>query len=336
MPERASQIVDHAVTQVGQRLSAPERSLANAVLRKMAGFLSQQMESSASDVPELSVRYSHPEWLVERCVKGFGMEDTRQFLQWNQREPDQYVFTPAHSETNLDSIDGIFPSRWADYGLVQTPDWSLVAARLNKGDIYLQNPGAGHVCRLIDEVFQGGRVLDLCAAPGGKSLMLEKKLRDRLDALFAVDLPGPRFERMGDNFARCRSTKITSIASDLRSLDESLGRFEAVLLDAPCSNTGVLQRKADVKWRLTPARMKELPVLQLELLRSASGYVIDNGILAYSTCSIDASENEDVIAAFLNSDSGSAFSLEKESVNLPWRQDHDGAGAFILRKSGSP
>ncbi len=330
-PERRSQVVDHAVSQVGRRFSKAEAGLTNAVLRKMADFLPELLNKPIKTVSGLAQRFSHPDWLVERWVKAFGFEDTEAFLTWNQKEPLQYVFTPLHSKVTLESTDGIVPSRWPGHGLIEAAGWSQVQPHLKSGDLYLQNPGAAYATSLIAEVFQAGKVLDLCAAPGGKSLMLEKKLEGRVDEIVVVDLPGPRFQRMEKNFKRCRSKSITSVAADLRNLDTKAG-YQAVLLDTPCSNSGVLQRKVDAKWRLTPEAIEKLPALQLELLQSAARHVAQAGVLVYSTCSIDASENEKVVDAFLGSDCGSGFSLEKSEMSYPWKKEHDGSGAFLLRK----
>ena len=125
------------------------------------------------------------------------------------------------------------------------------------------------------------------------------------------------------------------MAADLFELDEKeQGRFEAVLLDAPCSNSGVLQKKPDAKWRLSTERISDLIALQFRMLTKASELVGENGLLVYSTCSVDVKENEGVVNRFLDSEMGRRFSLVERVTSQPWITGHDGAGAALLRRQG--
>jgi 16S rRNA (cytosine967-C5)-methyltransferase len=105
------------------------------------------------------------------------------------------------------------------------------------------------------------------------------------------------------------------------------------MLDAPCSNTGVVQRRTDVKWRLQPKDIEGCAQLQLQLLHSAARFVRPGGRLVYSTCSIEEAENRQVVEAFLASRSGSKFRLEASEISYPWETGHDGAGAFLLSRA---
>ena len=109
--------------------------------------------------------------------------------------------------------------------------------------------------------------------------------------------------------------------------------YAAVLLDVPCSNTGVMRHRADVKRRLQPGDFKKHPKQQLALLHAAARLVAPGGRLVYSTCSVDAEENERVVEAFFNSRAGGPFKLEKGVTSQPWVTGHDGAGAFLLRRT---
>ena len=108
--------------------------------------------------------------------------------------------------------------------------------------------------------------------------------------------------------------------------------FDAVLIDVSCSNTGVMRHRVDVKWRLQPGDMKKHPRQQLALLHAAIRLVKPGGRLVYSTCSIDAEENEHVVREFFASRAGGAFRLEKTVLSYPWVNGHDGGGAFLLRR----
>jgi len=110
-------------------------------------------------------------------------------------------------------------------------------------------------------------------------------------------------------------------------------RYDAVLLDAPCSNTGVMRHRVDVKWRLQETDFAQHARRQLAMLHAAARLVGPGGRLVYSTCSIDAEENERVLKAFFDSRAGSPFKLEAKVLSFPWRDGHDGAGVFRLRRS---
>ena len=156
-----------------------------------------------------------------------------------------------------------------------------------------------------------------------------------------MDLPGKRIARLEENLSTLRSKdlKCEIVECDLLEMDTSTfedkrlpSAYDAVMLDAPCSNTGVIQRRTDVKWRLQPKDIENCAKLQLQLLHSAARFVKAGGRITYSTCSIEAMENQLVVDEFLASKSGRVFKLEKAMVSLPWETGHDGAGAFLLRR----
>ena len=157
--------------------------------------------------------------------------------------------------------------------------------------------------------------------------------------LVAMDLPGARIDRLKENLSRVSGVEVALVQADLlegplmalreHKLPES---YAAVLLDVPCSNTGVMRHRADVKWRLQAGDFKKHPQQQLALLHAAARLVAPGGRLVYSTCSIDAEENERVITEFFNSRAGGPFKPEGSSLSQPWVTGHDGAAAFRLRR----
>ena len=325
--EKSAQIVDHAVGRIGKKFSKSEKALANAVLRKVAQGIAESKEAILSDSSSMAVQYSHPIWLVDRWIEQFGFEDATSLARWNQEEPDIY-FLPLESAKAAELGQS---TEWEPYRKGSDTNWSELAEALQAGSIYIQNPGARLAPNLIVKHFDGGRILDLCSAPGGKSFYLEKMLGESIREIVSVDLPGPRFERLLTNVKRFGSGRLTSLAADLFELDEKeQGRFEAVLLDAPCSNSGVLQKKPDAKWRLSPERISELIALQFRMLTKASELVEKNGLLVYSTCSVDVEENDGVVNRFLESEMGRRFRLVERVASQPWITGHDGAGATLL------
>jgi len=184
-------------------------------------------------------------------------------------------------------------------------------------------------------------VLDLCAAPGGKAFDLARQMAGQ-GQIVAVDLPGPRIGRLRENLSRLTSTGLITavMEKDLTELAagdfEELGlpaAYDRVMLDAPCSNTGVIQRRTDVKWRLEPGDIGRCAKLQQQLIHSAARFVCPGGRFVYSTCSIEPEENEAIVDAFLSSKSGHPFRLVEREIALPWACRHDGASAFLLERA---
>ncbi|MBK1880668.1 RsmB/NOP family class I SAM-dependent RNA methyltransferase [Pelagicoccus mobilis] len=331
-PEQAAKVVHHAVSRIGGRFSKPEKGLANAVLRKVAGRLPELLEMEVRTPADLAWRYSHPKWLVKRWLKQFGLEDTIAFLQWNQSEAGVFARWQRDSQelealSRIEGCEGFFRLR--------AGGWGEVFSYIEEGRLYVQNPAASLAPRLLLKSVEKGRLLDLCAAPGGKGLLLEAEASAGVQEIVSVDLDGPRFERMKSNFTRYGAKRLRAEARDVMDLSpDKLGSFEGVLLDAPCSNSGVLQHKIDARWRQTSEGLRELESLQRGLLEAASGMVRDGGVLVYSTCSVDTAENESLVSAFLESEKGKHFTLESSQVSLPWRDARDGAGVLLLRRIG--
>ena len=165
--------------------------------------------------------------------------------------------------------------------------------------------------------------------------------------LIAVDLPpeegksAARLERLKENLSKVTGVEPALVQGDiLQALHLTLREhrlpesYESVLLDVPCSNTGVMRHRVDVKWRLQAGDFKKHPQQQLSMLHAAARFVTPGGRLVYSTCSIDTEENEQVVKSFLASKAGGPFKLESSTLSFPWTSGHDGGGAFLLKKTG--
>ena len=231
-------------------------------------------------------------------------------------------------------LPGLTVSNWPAFQTIRGPLGNALRDHLSQGKAYIKDPST----RLAPELLAprpGESVLDLCAAPGGKAFDLAKQM-DGKGRLVAVDLPGTRIKRLRENLAKLEAPdlRVELIQSDVLELtsDQFNAPFDAVMLDAPCSNTGVIQRRTDVKWRLRAGDIAACAKLQLQLLHSASRFAKPGGRLVYSTCSIEPDENRAVVEAFLASKSGRAFELMEAVESLPWRSGHDGAAAFLLTR----
>ena len=237
------------------------------------------------------------------------------------------------------------PTGWAGFYVVPAGHWPEVERLLADGTLYLQDPATLIAAELLDPQ-PAETVLDLCAAPGGKSLLLADLLEARTrqngpetkaGRLVAVDLPDDRrIGRLKENLARARTTDVALIEADVRQLSPALLKqhhlpvgYSAVLLDVPCSNTGAMRHRVDVKWRLREADIAQHAGQQLALLTAAARLVTPGGRLVYSTCSLEPEENEGVVEAFLRA-CGGRWALEKTRHSRPWETGCDGAAAFLL------
>lgn len=321
--ERYPQIIDFWVGKTRQQLSRGEAGLANAVLRR-----APQVWDAVAESGDWGLRHSHPAWLVGRWQRQFGEAVTLALLEHNQ-QPAEVFFRLRGDWPELPP--GCEVTAWPGFVRWVGGDWAVMQDLLAQGRLYAQDPGTRLAPGLL-AVQSGERVLDLCAAPGGKSLLLADAMGR--GELVAVDQPGPRLAQLEENLQKLSTREGFSaklVAADVRTLDPAvLGLFDAVLLDAPCTNTGVLRRRPDAKWRLTEDSVAEMSTLQLELLQVAARLVRPGGRLVYSTCSIEAEENTGVVQTFLANESG--FRLAGESHSLPHLTGHDGAGAFRLER----
>lgn len=329
--EKHPQIVHHAVERSKGQAAQSETGLLNAVLRKLPEALDATHPSNRPDA-----HFSHPKWLFKRWNKEFGPPTTIKLMEWNQRVPATYL---KLYETPNELPKGLEPTQWDQFYKVSNgASWKDdLHPLLNKGNAYIKDPSTRLAPGLLAPK-KGEDVLDLCAAPGGKAYDIAH-LMELEGHIVALDLPGNRIQRLSENLESLATEALqcTILEGDLLELDETAfqeqglpTQYDAVMLDAPCSNTGVIQRRTDVKWRLRGKDVSNCAYLQQQLLVAASYCVKPGGRLVYSTCSIEIDENKEVVDAFLLTDEGQRFSLKDSAISLPWETGHDGAGAFLL------
>jgi 16S rRNA (cytosine967-C5)-methyltransferase len=277
---------------------------------------------------EISVRYSHPRFLVERWVKNFGAEKTEALCRWNNQPALVYArinqlkisaseFTRQHP--NVERL--LTPANFVR--LTSIPNEALAT-----GDCYIQDPSTAHACLLLDPQ-PGERIGDACAAPGGKTGYIAEIMKNE-GFILACDRDPGRIETLRDNLSRlgitiaeCRQQDWTS-----DSLPPGLDPFDRILIDAPCSNTGVMRRRADLRWRLRPEDFSRMPEQQLRIARATIPLLKPGGTLLYSTCSLEPEENEEVVRQILRE--FPLLKLVEEVSVLPFRDGFDGAYAAKL------
>ncbi len=322
-------IASHAaVNETVNASRKPTRGLINALLRKSL----REFESLETLTKEqsIAVQYSHPDWLTERWTNQFGKEDTETLLKWNQ-QPARTIFrlntlkNDVHQLLNeMENIESVpnYPDFFISKGLPPK-------AWLDDGLIYIQDPATSHSVNLLDPK-PGETILDACAAPGGKSSQIAAAMQNA-GKLLCTDSNAKRLPRLEENLHKLGATMATTEECDwLNPAPEHLHkRFDAILLDVPCSNTGVLRRRIDARWRLKPQDIYDLHRLQEKIIENAIPCLKSTGRLVYSTCSIDNDENTELIKRVL--EKHPELTLVTEQQILPQQDQIDGAYAALLR-----
>ena len=334
-----SRIPEHAIVDESVRLAKAEKCLGqagfiNALMRR---FL-REREQITRDINDLqdtrpALAQSHPDWLYEQWQQRWGREKTFRLMEWNNQP------APTCARVNRLLTDPQrLAKRWEDEGVESSPidcDWastgdlfhlrkhppleSLVSFR--DGLFYLQDPSTLLSISLLDPK-PGQAVLDLCAAPGGKTCLIADRMKNE-GQLSALDNSESRIKLLRENCDRMRVTCATLGQADTTAI----GKYDRVLVDVPCSNTGVMRRRLDLRWRLSPGGTKRLADEQLKLLTQAATHTKLAGQLVYSTCSIESEENEQLVARFLETHPGWGLASERSLHPVEDRTD----GAYAAR-----
>ncbi|MDR1281710.1 MAG: RNA methyltransferase [Opitutaceae bacterium] len=340
----AAKVTHHTVEKTRQLASPAEARLVNALIRKLATTLATQPPPGRhAPATTLGDYYSHPAWMVERWLARFGAQATRALLEWNLRPAPVYARwrnpRPPPPPPTPEAGPLLMPTPWPQFYEVHSGGWPRIGEMFRAGDLFLQDPATRHAVDLLAP-HPGETILDACASPGGKTLQIADRMRN--GRIISVDLPGPRQARLEENHTHAppgvqtERVPLNLLQAHAHATLDKLapGGFAAVLMDAPCTNTGVMRHRVDVKWRLRPTDFAKHARQQYELLEAVSRHLAPGGRLVYSTCSLEPEENEAVVETFLQK-RGGQFHLEETRLLRPWIDNHDGAGVFRLRRSGN-
>ncbi|MEE2752142.1 MAG: transcription antitermination factor NusB [Myxococcota bacterium] len=324
---RRSRTSAHAAVHQGVELVAAlgarrAKGFANAVLRRVG----QSKEFPAT--------INHPDWLIEDWTRRFGAEPVEAWCRLNDTEPVLcLVFQEAGLEAELRHVEGLelTPARsggrtlentfWVEghQGSIET------LPGFESGAFWVMDPSAV-LCADLLEVEPGDRVLDVCAAPGGKSLRLAAKGAQVL----ATDRSGPRLRRL-EHSVRRTGIEVESRVMDWESSAELEGAlFDGVLVDAPCTGLGTTRRHPEIRWRVLATDPAAMALRQARILKAASTHVREGGLLVYSVCSPMEEEGSAVVRGFLDATTG--YVLEEEILTAPPQQDEDAFFAAKLRR----
>ena len=320
MPSVAEYAAVNETVAAAKLASKQTAGLVNAVLRNLIRQREQLLEQLAKQ--PLGIRASHPDSLITRWLERFDASEVAALCEWNNLPAETYLawrpdaeepFTRLPRGTRVESL----------------PEYS-------EGRFIVQDPATAAAVSLMD-LKPGQNVLDACAAPGGKTIQLAWRMNTQQEGgkLVALDLYEDRLATLRENLARTRQTDNVivaqaSLADDTASLRETYGLFDRILLDVPCSNTGVLRRRPDARWRWTTKRMKGLCETQAKLLESALALLAPNGRIIYSTCSLEPEENRKQITAFRKAHPEVICTGVEERI--PTRSQTDGVFACALER----
>jgi 16S rRNA (cytosine967-C5)-methyltransferase len=329
-------------------------SLVNAVLRSALrnGLREPPFPSVAEDpVVHIGLRYSHPDWMVRRWLRRYGVDETARLCEANNRAPPMTVRI-HHLQADVEQVgqslkeEGIEsrPSELVPGCLrLKSPGDITLTKAFRRGWIQVQDESAALSVMLLDPQ-PGEEVIDLCAGQGGKTSHLADLMGDG-GLLLAVDLHPGRLAQLMDNCRRLGIRSVRPVVADGRSLLVQ-SKVKRLLLDAPCSGLGVLARRVDLRWNKRPDDIGRLAELQLALLRHAVDLIQNGGCLVYSTCTIEDEENEEVVRRLLSERDDIVLepptpTVPKETITsrevvrtFPHHHGVDGIFAARLRKTG--
>ncbi|HEY6464882.1 MAG TPA: 16S rRNA (cytosine(967)-C(5))-methyltransferase RsmB [Candidatus Acidoferrales bacterium] len=302
--------VHESVELVKRARKASAATFVNAILRKLSEANQPAEEFLPADLPlaeQLAILHSHPTWLVERWLARLGESETIALLCANNQTPRLScgVTDPRERARIFEELAQghlvLEPGRVLQNAFSVTGGSVSRTTAFREGRISIQDEASQAVPLLLG-IRRGDRVLDLCAAPGGKTTILARAAGADSFVL-AADLYAHRLRAAKAQFARLHLDNIGLVAIDAAKLLPFRESFQRILVDAPCSGTGTLARHPEIRWRLEAVQLKESHRLQVAILHNAIALAPSGGSILYSTCSLEPEENEQVIEAVLN-DSG--------------------------------
>ncbi len=282
----------------------------------------------------LSTVFSLPLWLVTDWLNEFGNDRARQICFGCNRRPGFYI-RPNTLKTTLQDLVAKFQEEDIEVETIEnepilrikSPSVVSQLPGFNEGQFVVQDLTASLPVRLLNPK-QSWKILDMCAAPGGKTTQLAEVTNDSAQ-IIATDIDSERLTKLKENITRLgiKNVKVLKYEkiSDMK--------FDGILLDVPCSNTGVLAKRIETRFRIEPRTINEITAIQAEILDKASAMLNSCGKICYSTCSIQNEENSRIVQDFLKKHKD--FNLVSEKLVLPSAEgfDHDGGYSAVLQKS---
>ncbi|MFT4587922.1 MAG: 16S rRNA (cytosine967-C5)-methyltransferase [Candidatus Binatia bacterium] len=331
----------HEIVELSKELGcAPQAGFLNAVLRdyvREKDMTHKLLNDLRYEDPPQG--WSHPEDLCARWRERWGDDRLFDLLKWNNTPPPTYarINTLRAEPKDIEAMwwnEGVearpAPLTWENipaYQLESHPSLESLES-FRDGKFYVQDPST--IAPVIELDPQPGEtILDLCAAPGGKTTLIAQLMNNQGKVL-AADISPDRLKQVAENCVRLGVTCVESLVAD-ETLNAKLAdlSIDRILIDAPCSNTGVIRRRVDARWRAGEKEIAELREIQLQLLKKAAKWIKPGGRIVYSTCSLEPEENRGVIAEFLKRHR--KFRLDSDRQLLPFDDQVDGGYSAVLK-----
>jgi 16S rRNA (cytosine967-C5)-methyltransferase len=312
VPARAA--VHESVELVKRARKRSAAALVNAILRKAskdpspgnspADAVARLLPTGLPLAERFGIQYSHPTWMVERWLRIYGEERTRILVQANNRAPilSGYLLDPQRSDDAMLSLQRagcrIQNGQLLRSALVFEGGNTGASEAVRRGWVAIQDEASQAVGHLLS-VDRGNAVLDMCAAPGGKTLLVSRAAGTQ-GHIVAADLHEHRVRAMRERFEHVGVRNVETIVLDGTKPLPFERAFDRILVDVPCSGTGTLARHPEIRWKLLPEDLRDLHDRQARLLQNALPHLAPNGRLVYSTCSLEPEENEFVVREVLD------------------------------------
>lgn len=343
----AHAFTNETVTAARQLNKFRATSLINAVLRHLP--MKEVLDARLAALPEsdaLALRSSHPRWLIERWIARYGLENARRIAEFNNRyQPVYFRHNPLKISWN-ELHEKLIARRYGVqlatdvtpvFFFTDRPGDLLRSDFFRQGYFSVQDFTQSLAVRLLDP-HEGDLILDVCAAPGGKTTMIAQ-LAGRRSTLWAYDVSPDKVVLMRNEGFRLGIDFVNYGIADARSA--TYPSADKILIDVPCSGTGVMARRADLRWNRSPEDLEELITVQREILMNVSRFVKPGGVMVYSTCSIEPEENWQNIEWFLEREKefyieaadrfGAEKWVDRKGAVLILPHIHQTTGAFAVR-----
>ncbi len=306
----AHSAVNESVALVQRAKKTSAKGMVNAVLRRIS---EKKGETFSQDI---GIELSHPQWLIDRWTEQFGVERAMSIAAANNSPTRSSFRITGKGDVEL---DGAIKSEIVDGAFTVERVTERLRHLSEKGLIYFQDEASQMIANLVS-VPAGGRFLDVCAAPGGKTSQIAIRYRESGVSVVAGDLYQPRVEFLRSNCDWQGADNVLVVRYNAEAelpFDEQ--SFDAVMVDAPCTGTGTIASNPEIRYFLSPNDIDELSRKQLSILNNASKLVKVGGRLYYSTCSLEREENEDIVSAFLRESDD--FKVVSEEIGVRFLTD---------------
>ncbi len=307
--------------------------LVNGVLRELSRQSPPDMPPAEASAGELATAFSHPTWLVERWLDRWGRDRTIALVEWNNRRPTIW-FRQRREKAARQRLAEIAAAGdislqvhpvMADYvSASPSPALLLKPLVMEEGLFIVQDPSSGAVVEAVDPR-PGEVIVDLCAGPGGKTAVMAECVAPG-GRVLAFEIDHGRASLINSTLNRLGLANVDIYPGD--ATDQAIPEADKILVDAPCTGTGVMARRADLRWRRKPEQLAEMSALQLSLLEHAARYLRPGGMLVYATCSLEPEENWELVRAFQKEHPRFCVVPLPESIPRAWMNGEGALNTF--------